>query len=60
MAQRTQVLASIIHHQTENLTLLGIHHATQVDLVANRLNNVLPVNSEEGRLTWNVNEWEVK
>ncbi len=60
LAQRNQLLASIVHHMTENLTLLGIHHATQVDLVTNRLSNVLPVNSEDGRLTWNIHEWELK
>jgi peptide/nickel transport system substrate-binding protein len=59
MAPRTQLLASIVHHMTENLTLLGIHDAIQVDLVTNRLNNVLPVNSEGGRLTWNVHVWEL-
>ncbi len=59
MAPRTQILASIVHHMTENLTVMGIHHATQVDLVTDRLSNVLPVNSENGRLTWNVHEWEL-
>jgi peptide/nickel transport system substrate-binding protein len=60
MAQRNQLLASIVQHMTNNLTLLGIHHATQVDLLTNRLSNVLPVNSEDGRLTWNVQEWDLR
>lgn len=60
IAQRRQLLASIVHHMSDSVTLMGVHHATQVDLAANRLINVLPVNSEDGRLTWNVHEWELR
>lgn len=60
LTERSQLLASIVHHMTDNVTLMGVHHATQVDLVTERLINVLPVNSEDGRLTWNVHEWELK
>jgi peptide/nickel transport system substrate-binding protein len=60
LSQRIQLLGSVLHHMSENVTLLGVHHATQVDLVANRLSNVLPVNSEDTRLTWNIHEWELK
>src|SRR5439155_24682598 len=59
IGERYQILANIVHHMTENLTLYGIHYATQVDLITNRLSNVQPVNSEDARLTWNVHEWQL-
>jgi peptide/nickel transport system substrate-binding protein len=56
---RLQALGQILHHQTSNVTTMGLFHYVNPTMVANRLANVT------GRgfgvtEAWNAHEWDVK
>ena len=51
--QRTQTLAQIVHHMTDQLPIMGIVYDPPLRLVANRMRNM------PAGITWNANEWDV-
>jgi hypothetical protein len=54
-----QALATLVHHQTENLSQLPLFHGADPTLVSNRLMNVT-ARGEAFTQPWNVQEWDLK
>jgi peptide/nickel transport system substrate-binding protein len=57
-AERNQVLAQIVHHQTDRVTQLGLVFNVNPTMVADRLQNVR-ARSNRATEAWNVHEWDV-
>ena len=56
MTERLAALRDVVHHQTENLTMLPLFYEGNVVLIGSKkLKNVAP-----GRLPWDVYEWELQ
>jgi peptide/nickel transport system substrate-binding protein len=53
MPERSQVLAQVAHHITDNLVLVGIVYDPPVRLIANRLRNV------QAGIPWNAYDWDI-
>ena len=53
MAERMQVMAQLIHLQTDLQLVMGLYYSADAIVMANRLRNVPPAN------TWNVQNWDV-
>ena len=53
LAERTQALAGIVHHMTDQLPLMGLVYDPPLRLVANRIRNM------PAGITWNGYEWDV-
>jgi len=51
--ERTQTLAQIVHHMTDQLPIMGVVYDPPLRLVANRLRNM------PAGITWNGYEWDV-
>jgi peptide/nickel transport system substrate-binding protein len=58
-AERTQALAAMAQHTTEQLTPIPLYHEPEPVLISNRLVNV---GGSRGRnlQTWNAHEWDLK
>ena len=48
-----QVVAQLIHLQTDLQLVMGLYYSADAIVMANRLRNVPPAN------TWNVQNWDV-
>jgi peptide/nickel transport system substrate-binding protein len=57
--ERTQVLAQIIKHMTEQLVVLPLFHDAEPMLVGNRILNITPRRGDAFP-GWNAYEWDVK
>ena len=53
MTERMQVMAQLIHLQTDLQLVMGLYYSADAIVMANRLRNVPPAN------TWNVQNWDV-
>ncbi len=56
---RLDFLGKMVHHQTENLTAMGLLNTVRPTMVTKRLKNVTAVSSRATE-AWNVQEWEVQ
>ncbi len=52
--ERTQILAQIVHHMTDQLVLMGIVYDPPLRLIGNRVHNV------PAGVPWNAHEWDVR
>ncbi len=59
LADRIQVLAALVHHQTENLAPLPLFYGAEPTLISNRLVNV-HAKGDTFTQAWNVQEWDLK
>ncbi|HZT07309.1 MAG TPA: ABC transporter substrate-binding protein [Chloroflexota bacterium] len=57
---RTEVLGQIIHHMTDQLTVLGLYYNTEPLLVNRSLTGVTARDVGETTEAWNAHEWDVK
>jgi peptide/nickel transport system substrate-binding protein len=57
---RTQTLAAIVRHMTDNVVVLGLLYALEPDFISNRVDGVLPVTGDNARATWNAHQWDLK
>jgi peptide/nickel transport system substrate-binding protein len=57
--ERTQVLAQVIKHMTENLVVVPLFHDAEPALVGNRLLNIT-ARRGDAFAGWNAHEWDVK
>jgi peptide/nickel transport system substrate-binding protein len=55
---RLESLAKMVHHQTENLTVMGLLNTVRPTVVSKRLQNVTAVSSRATE-PWNVQDWDV-
>jgi len=53
-SERTQILAQIVHHMTDQLVLMGIVYDPPLRLISNRVYNV------PAGVPWNAHEWDVR
>jgi peptide/nickel transport system substrate-binding protein len=61
MAERMQVAGQVVHHQTDQVVMLGMFYDTTPSLVHNRLQGfTLLTGSDRGRQSWNGHLWDVK
>lgn len=58
MPERMQALAQLVHHQTANLSIMGLFYSTEPSMVANRIKNTT-ARSERATEAWNAHEWEI-
>jgi peptide/nickel transport system substrate-binding protein len=56
--ERTRIVADVVQHVTDQVTMMGIFYATQVTMQANRLTNVRL--GDATTPAWNAEEWEVR
>jgi peptide/nickel transport system substrate-binding protein len=57
--ERLAALGKMVHHQTENLTVMGLLNTVRPTMVTKRLKNVTAVSSRATE-AWNVHEWDVQ
>jgi peptide/nickel transport system substrate-binding protein len=57
--ERTQVLAQVIKHMTDNLVVVPLFHDAEPALVGNRLVNIT-ARRGDAFAGWNAHEWDVK
>lgn len=57
--ERSQALAGIIRHMTDQVVPLGIYYNTDPTMIANRLLNVAP-GAQSSTPAWSSYEWEVR
>src|SRR5207249_596884 len=53
MTERMQIMAQLIHLQTDLQLVMGLYYSADAIVMANKLRNVPPAN------TWNVQNWDV-
>jgi peptide/nickel transport system substrate-binding protein len=58
--ERTEALGRIVHLMTDQVVTLGIFYTVEPSLVSGRIQNVVPRKVEDGRISWNTHEWDVK
>ena len=58
LTDRYAVLADLVHHQTENVTMLPLFYDVTVTMAANRLRNISG-RSERATEAWNAQAWDV-
>jgi ABC-type transport system substrate-binding protein len=54
--ERMQLLGDIVHHVTDQVTMLGLFFNTDPVLVANSVSNVTATG--QGAMTWNAHRWD--
>jgi peptide/nickel transport system substrate-binding protein len=59
-AERTQMLAAMVHHVTDQLVVMGICYVVEPALITNRLVNMSRRSVDESVDTWNAHEWELR
>jgi peptide/nickel transport system substrate-binding protein len=59
-ADRTRVLAQIINHTTERLTLMGLFYDVEPIAIARRLVNVAAGKTADATPVWNADQWDVR
>jgi len=57
--ERTQTLAQIVQHMTDQVVPVGIYYNTDISMIANRLLNVAP-GAQGSSAAWNAHEWDVR
>lgn len=60
VAERTQVLARIVRHMTENLNVMGLWFNTEPAAVGKRLQNFTNKKTTGAYTAWNAHEWAIK
>jgi len=58
--ERMQALGDVIYQMTDQLLTMGIFYTVEPSLVNSRVKNVAGRKIEDGRLSWNINEWDVR
>jgi peptide/nickel transport system substrate-binding protein len=58
--ERAPVLGSILHHMTDQVTVIGVHYNAEPVIVASRLEGVKPRGAGESTEAWNAHEWNVR
>lgn len=56
---RVGVLGQIVHHMTDQLTVMGLWYNTEPVPIGNRLRNVTPSDVGGATSAWNAHEWDV-
>ena len=60
IGERTQILAQLMRHMTEQLVVMPLFHDADVSPYPNRMINGTPSKAEGAPVTWNAHEWDVK
>ena len=60
VAERTQVLARIVRHMTENLNVMGLWFNTEPAVVGKAVHGFTNKKTTGAYTAWNAHEWEVK
>jgi ABC-type transport system substrate-binding protein len=55
--ERTRLLAQIVQHQTEQVTVMGLFYNTEPHAVSSRLKNVTSKTTPDASHVWNVHQW---
>lgn len=58
--ERMQVLGQILHHTTDQLTLIPLFYMAQPILMSKRLVGMGPTQAAEGTSAWNAHEWDMR
>lgn len=56
---RSAILAQILQHQTDRVTVIGLWYNTEAIAVASRLDRVFAKKTGEGTQIWNAHEWDI-
>ncbi|HZT07735.1 MAG TPA: ABC transporter substrate-binding protein, partial [Chloroflexota bacterium] len=59
-AERTDVLAQIVHHMTDQLVWMGLFYNAEATMIANRVENVGANNAGSSTQAWNAYTWDVQ
>jgi peptide/nickel transport system substrate-binding protein len=59
-AERTQVLARVVRHMTENLNVMGLWFNTEPAVVGKRVQGFTNKKTTGAYTAWNAHEWEIK
>jgi hypothetical protein len=57
-SERIRLLASIVRHQTENLTMLPLFYEATPTMASHRLTNIIP-RGERFTEAWNAEQWDL-
>jgi peptide/nickel transport system substrate-binding protein len=60
LAERTQALGDIVHHMTDQLTIMGLWYNTEPVMISNRLANVTVRDVGQTTEAWNAHLWDTK
>lgn len=58
--ERVQIFGDIIHHMTDQLTQIPLFYDVSVNLVSNRLVDLIPEFHKDATVAWNSHLWDVK
>jgi peptide/nickel transport system substrate-binding protein len=58
--ERTQVLAAMVRHVTDQLVVMGICYVVEPALITNRLANMSRRSVDESVDTWNSHDWDLR
>ncbi len=57
-ADRTEIVAQIMVHISENLNAMGMYYSAEFSLISNRLTNARARQNGISNQTWNVQDWD--
>lgn len=60
LGERTQALGQLLHHSSDQNTIVGIFFAVRPLLVSNHLVGLGPKTDQKSSETWNVHEWDLR
>jgi ABC-type transport system substrate-binding protein len=58
--ERAPLLAEIVHHMTDQVTILDLWYNTEAIAVGTRLVNVVNKKTSGANQAWNAHEWDVR
>jgi hypothetical protein len=57
---RVPLLAQVVQHMTDQVTVIGVHYNAEPVMVGNRVHGVNTRGAGESTEAWNAHLWEVK
>ncbi len=60
LAERTRALGDVIHHMTDQLTIMGLWYNTEPVMISNRLVNITVRDVGQTTEAWNAHLWDTK
>ncbi len=57
--EQLPILGQIVHHMTDQVTVMGVHYNAEPMMIGNRLQHVAANAASEATEAWNAHEWNV-
>jgi len=60
LVERTRALGDIVHHMTDQLTVMGLWYNTEPVMISNRLAGITVRDVGQTTEAWNAHLWDVR